>query len=342
MSDYGIDVSGYNTITDWAAVRTMNSWAWAKATQGGGYTNPLFASQMAGGQQASLVMGAYHFPDPRVSVATNVAHFVAVAREAGAFGRGALLPMLDMENSPGDGITWSASGANGFILAFRDALRNATGVAQLCVYGPESWYAGGFLQPSQWADSAVYLCAAQYSGQPGQLGWSHARLAIHQYTDSAPTPGAARVTDRSVILAPYSLAQLTIGGAVSPAVTPKNLTEDDMFQFVVDLSSDDGHGTYTRTAMLRAGTPAVSGVAWSEIKTKISAYGGDGTGSAIGVSAQEYADIISDSDKYKSVLGIAPTVSVTINQGGGTTTGQATASPQTGHYTFTPDAPAAG
>lgn len=213
MPDYGIDVSGYNTITDWTKVKSAgNGWAWAKATQAGGYTNPLFASQMQSGRDAGLAMGAYHFPDPRVTVATNVSHFVAVAKAQGAFDDGAFLPMLDLENDPADGIQWSAGGANGFVLAFRDALRAASGQNLLCVYGPESWWATGFLQPSQWADDGVFLCAAQYTGQPGQLGWSHPRLAIHQYTNSAPTPGATGLTDRSVTVGGWTLADLTVGG----------------------------------------------------------------------------------------------------------------------------------
>lgn len=210
--DFGIDVSSFNTITDWSAVKGAgNSWAWAKATQADGYVNPLFASQMASGRAAGLAMGAYHFPDPRVSVATNAQHFVAVAGAQGAFQPGSFVPMLDMENSPGDGITWSAQGANAFIPAFRDALRSATGQQLLCVYGSESWFANGFLTPATWADSGVVLCAAQYTGQPGQLGWSHPRLAIHQYTDNAPTPGATGVTDRSVTVGGWGLADLTIG-----------------------------------------------------------------------------------------------------------------------------------
>lgn len=242
MTDYGVDVSAYNTISNWSSVRTVNSWAWAKATQGSGYTSSAFAAQMAGGQKAGVAMGAYHFPDPRVSVATNVAHFVSIARSSGAFAKGAFLPMLDMENSAGDGITWSAAGANGFIPAFRDALRSATGVQQLCVYGPESWWASGFLQPGRWADSNVFLCAAQYSGVPGQLGWSHPRLAVHQYTDAAPTPGAATPTDRSVILPPFTLSQLTIGGTVSPS-TATTQEDDDMPYFhYVRRQSDGSYG----------------------------------------------------------------------------------------------------
>jgi GH25 family lysozyme M1 (1,4-beta-N-acetylmuramidase) len=263
VTDYGIDVSSFNTITDWAATRTANSWAWAKATQGSSYTSSAFAAQMAGGQRAGVAMGAYHFPDPRVSVATNVTHFVSIARTAGAFATGAFLPMLDMENSPGDGITWSAAGANGFIAAFRDGLRAATGVQQLCVYASESWWASGFLQPFQWADSNVVLCAAQYTGQPGQLGWSHPRLAVHQYTDEAPTPGAAGKTDRSVILAPYSLTQLTIGGSVSPSTSSPE--EDDDMPFWVRNSKGDTLCIYSgrMVAAVDGSPPPAGGLVWT-------------------------------------------------------------------------------
>jgi lysozyme len=264
VTDYGIDVSSFNTINNWAAVRTMNSWAWAKATQGSGYTSSAFAGQMAGGQKAGVAMGAYHFPDPRVSVATNVAHFVSIARPSGAFAKGAFVPMLDMENDPADGIEWSAGGANSFIPAFRDALRAATGVQLLCVYASESWFASGFLQPSQWADGNVVLCAAQYSGVPGQLGWSHPRLAVHQYTDNAPTPGAAGPTDRSVILAPYSLQQLTIGGgSVSPATT--NQEEDGDMPFWVRNSHGDTlcvYGDHRMVAAVDGSAPPAGALVW--------------------------------------------------------------------------------
>jgi GH25 family lysozyme M1 (1,4-beta-N-acetylmuramidase) len=212
MPDYGIDVSGYNTITSWSEVRAGgNTWAWAKATQGDGYTNPLFAGQFAGSTAAGLITGAYHFPDPNVSVPANVNHFVGVAAPLGAFGDGALVPMLDLEDSPADGITWSAGSVNGFVPAFRDALRAATGQPKLCVYASQSWYASGMLRPDDWADGDVYLCAARFDVAPGDVGWSHPRLAVHQYTNAAPTPGSARPTDRSVTVGAFDAAALTIG-----------------------------------------------------------------------------------------------------------------------------------
>lgn len=212
MPDYGIDVSGYNTITSWSQVRGGgNAWTWTKATQGDYYTNPLFGGQFAGSSAAGLVTGAYHFPDPNVSVPANVSHFVSVAAPMGAFHDGAMLPMLDLEDSPADGITWNANSVNGFVPAFRDALRAATGQRKLCVYAPQSWWASGMMRPNDWADGDIYLCAARYEVNPGDVGWSHPRLAVHQYTNAAPTPGCTHPTDRSVTIGAFDTAALTIG-----------------------------------------------------------------------------------------------------------------------------------
>lgn len=317
MSDYGIDVSSYNTVTDWTQVKAAgNSWAWAKATQGSGYTNELFPSQMRSGQDAGLRMGAYHFPDPRVSVATQVRYFVSAAKAYGAFEAGAMLPMLDLENDTADGIVWSPGGANSFIPAFRDALRAATGVQELCVYGPESWWAEGFLDPAQWVDEHVFLCVAQYSGVPGQVGWTHPRAAVHQYTDSAPTPGATRPTDRSVILPPFSLGQLVIGGGTQPSASSME-DEDDMWHFIADTTTGTGSSggpPYTRVAqVLPDGT--INGVPWASAASKDKSYDGDGTGSIMGVDTATFDDYEHWSDLRKAQLQATPgtPAQVTVN-----------------------------
>ncbi|MEV6602905.1 GH25 family lysozyme [Kutzneria sp. NPDC051319] len=211
MADYGIDVSSFNTITSWPDVRAGgNAWAWAKATQGSGYTNPLFGGQFAGSSAAGLITGAYHFADPNPGVPANVDHFVTVASPVGAFADGAMVPLLDIENDPADGVNWTADSANAFIAAFRDALRIATGQPKLCVYASQSWWLGGMLRPDDWADDNVYLCAARFGVDPGDVGWAHPRLAAHQYTNEAPTPGSAGPTDRSVTIGTFDAAALTI------------------------------------------------------------------------------------------------------------------------------------
>lgn len=206
MGDAGVDVSGYNNVLDWSAVRRAGTvWGWAKASEATSYVNGRFGQQMAGGRAAGLRMGAYHFGDPRYSTAVQVQHFVDIAGQQQAFSDGSLLPLLDMENEPGV-FSWQSSQANTYIRAFRDLLRQATGQAKLCVYASQNWWATGFLQPDQWVDDDIYLCAARYGVTAGNVGWSHRRLAVHQYTDASQPYGL----DRSVTVGGYTLDQLTI------------------------------------------------------------------------------------------------------------------------------------
>lgn len=296
MPDYGIDVSGYNTVTSWPAVRGVgNSWMWAKATQGGGYTNPQFGTQINGARAAGLLVGAYHFPDPNVSVAVNVGHFRSVAASQHTLDAGCFVPLLDMEDDAADGIVWTAASANAFVTAFRDEFRRQAGVHELCVYGSESWFATKKLDPAQWVDDGVVLCVAQYSGVPGKVDWTHPRAAVHQYTSSAPTPGATKVTDRSATLGSWTAKQLTIGSGVSPAA--KTNPGDIVFQFVCNgdtFSKAPAPGGVPDPAadnpnvLLLLGGGYAEQVTWADVRAKDRAYGGDGTGTVLGKAAADY------------------------------------------------------
>lgn len=89
----GIDVSHYQGVIDWAAVTAAGiKFAYVKATEGSTYTDPLFAYNVAGARAAGLLVGAYHYMQPSVSVQAQAEHFLAVA--------GTLLdlpPALDVE-----------------------------------------------------------------------------------------------------------------------------------------------------------------------------------------------------------------------------------------------------
>jgi hypothetical protein len=86
---------------------------------------------------------------------------------------------------------------------------------------------------------------------------------VHQYTDEAPTPGAAGKTDRSVILAPYSLTQLTIGGSVSPSTSSPE--EDDDMPFWVRNSKGDTLCIYSgrMVAAVDGSPPPAGGLVWT-------------------------------------------------------------------------------
>jgi hypothetical protein len=317
MADYGIDVSSANTIASWPAVRAVpNTWAWCKATQGGGYTNPRFASQFTGASSAGLAAGAYHFPDPNVSVAANVGHFVAIAGAVGAFAKGAFVPLLDIENDKVDGITWTAAAANAFIPAFRDQLRAVTGQRKLCVYASQSWFSSGFLRPDDWADQDVFLCAARYGFSPGNVGWSHKRLAVHQYTDGTPQFGSTLyATDRSMILAPFARDQLTIGHAL-----PAFGKDDDMYKFLVDDATKQQDGSYTRCAE-QLPNGAIVGTTWSDISAKVAEFKAGGAPAAVrGVPTDVFDNYEGVSDDVKAAnkaLAQLPQALAKVTSGGG-------------------------
>lgn len=224
--DLIVDLSSHNSVVNYAAMKDANSSGWSKATQGGGYTNPLFTTQMTGMKAAGMVPGAYHFPDNNVSVVNNVSHFVSVAGKW--ITDGCLVPLLDVENDFADGVQWTQASANTFIPSFIAELRRRVEMPDLVVvvYGSDSWW-GTTLRPDTWGDlSRVILMDAMYDGVPGQTKFKHARLGVHQYTDAALTPGVQAPTDRSVIMPGFSLSDLTIGYKVP---TPQE-EDDDMAQ----------------------------------------------------------------------------------------------------------------
>jgi lysozyme len=330
VGDAGVDVSGYNNVLDWGAVRGAGTgWAWSKATEATGYTNGRFTQQISGARAAGLAAGAYHFADPRYAAADQVAHFVAVAKPYGAFAAGAMLPMLDVENEPGV-FTWTAAQANAFIPAFRDALRQATGQRKLCVYASQNWWLTGFLRPGDWADQDIYLCAARYGVTAGNVGWTHPRLAAHQYTD-ASQPYAL---DRSVTVGGFSLGQLTIGDQGD---------EDDMGHGFWFIGKTDGNGTLTGDVALLypngdlvgvwgsnwSAVVAANGVpkldvppeVWDDMRTRFSGY-------APGMAAA-----------FKSALAGLVDVTVTVQDAGGANrSGKLVPDPANNlHFTWVPD-----
>jgi hypothetical protein len=148
------------------------------------------------------------------------------------------------------------------------------------------------LRPNDWADQDVFLCAARYGFSPGNVGWSHLRLAVHQYTDGTAQFGSTLyATDRSVILPAFTRDQLTIGGGVSPAVTTPG---DTMFEFVGNgdtaqdktkpVSRDNGLGQ----VVLLLGGGKVVPATWGDVCAKDQKFGGDGTGSVLGVAGVAY------------------------------------------------------
>jgi GH25 family lysozyme M1 (1,4-beta-N-acetylmuramidase) len=103
----GTDVSGYQPSINWTTVQNAGvTFAWAKATEGTGYTNPDFVSQENGARGVGIYIGAYHFARPSShpnitgvnSADSEAAYFWSVASNYVHNGGSYLVPMLDWED----------------------------------------------------------------------------------------------------------------------------------------------------------------------------------------------------------------------------------------------------
>src|SRR4051812_20659998 len=101
----GIDTSHWDGSINWASVHNGGySFAWQKATQGNGYIDPTFTTNMSAGKAAGVIMGAYHFSDHNItthSAVDEANHFLDVAGDYIA--PGYLIPSLDIEGTNGIG-----------------------------------------------------------------------------------------------------------------------------------------------------------------------------------------------------------------------------------------------
>jgi len=100
---FGIDVSHYQGSINWSSVHSCGAnYAFAKATEGTGYTDPNFSTYMANGKAAGMQMGAYHFAHPGSNCPDPEAdHFWAVAGGKIIADGKSLYPMVDFESFGG-------------------------------------------------------------------------------------------------------------------------------------------------------------------------------------------------------------------------------------------------
>jgi GH25 family lysozyme M1 (1,4-beta-N-acetylmuramidase) len=191
----GIDVSSNNhpngASINWSSVYGGGvTFAYVKATQGTGYTNPYFTSDMKGATDASIIAGAYDFANFNTTSAGSEAnHFLSVA---GPYVKeGYLRPALDMEGST----SMSASQVSSWVNTWANTVYNATGVLTV-VYASESFAATYFnstVTSHQFWD-ADYNGQNLYTGQPN--GWApFSTWTIWQVSSTGSVPGISGNVD---------------------------------------------------------------------------------------------------------------------------------------------------
>lgn len=216
MTEYGIDVSHWNAVGDWNAVHGNGiSFVSVKVTESNGYVSPDASAQTNGARAAGITAGGYHFAQNDSSPEVQAQFFVSECNARALLLPGSFVPMLDLEAA---GLRATA---DDFTARFIAAFRVYSGQSRIAVYSNGDWYRN-VLHPDQWADENVFLWIAVWNGDPGNPGWSHPRLALHQHTDKGTVPGVNGNVDRDCTVAPFTVTDLTLGTGSTPAppVTP--------------------------------------------------------------------------------------------------------------------------
>lgn len=171
MAVYGIDVSKWQGVINWAQVASDSidrygdkpTFAFIKATEGNGYTDPDFGRNAVGAAAAGLVVGFYHFarPDLGNTPEAEAAWFVRVVAP---FMRPGELAALDLEVQGGNYAEW----ARRWLAAVRAALG-----FEPVFYTYRSYFAAhGISFASIGSQAGLWLAAPGPESAPGPMaGW---------------------------------------------------------------------------------------------------------------------------------------------------------------------------
>ncbi|KAG8943108.1 hypothetical protein FRC04_003188 [Tulasnella sp. 424] len=183
----GVDVASWQGNVNWASLGV--SFAYIKATEGTGYTNPYFTSQYNGAYNAGLIRGAYHFARPDVSSGATQANYF-LAHGGGWSNDGKTLPgALDIEYNPYGATCYglSASSMVAWIHDFANTYHAAT-TRYPVIYTTTDWWTTCTGNNSGFGTTSP-LWIARYASSPGTLpaGWSY--HTFWQYTSTGSGVG---------------------------------------------------------------------------------------------------------------------------------------------------------
>jgi GH25 family lysozyme M1 (1,4-beta-N-acetylmuramidase) len=187
---YGMDVSGWQGVVNWSRAHANGArFAYVKATEGTGYTNPYFTQQYRGSHRVGMIRGAYHFARPDIS--SGFSQAVYFVRHGGGWSRdGRTLPgALDIEWNPHGDACYGRSKPRmaRWIRAFSHAYHART-TRYPVIYTAASWWSQCVGRAGNFGSTSP-LWVARYSRSVGRLphGWRH--YTFWQYADAGKFPG---------------------------------------------------------------------------------------------------------------------------------------------------------
>jgi GH25 family lysozyme M1 (1,4-beta-N-acetylmuramidase) len=199
----GPDVSSHNHdgggVLNWAAVHGAEgaSFAFVKATEGGDYVNPNFASDFASVHDGGMIRGAYHYARP--SGTTNVTIAADAIAEASFFvskagtlsAKGDLPPVLDLEAAG----TLNPAQLSLWTHTWLDRTQRLTGRTPI-VYTYGNFWTKKMGNSAGFAGYPLWLASYAPNTPVVIGGWR--TYAFWQYANKASLAGANRTVDMSV------------------------------------------------------------------------------------------------------------------------------------------------
>ncbi|MGZ4720964.1 GH25 family lysozyme [Oryzihumus sp.] len=218
----GPDIASYQHPSgfsiDWGAAKATGgaAFAFVKATEGAGYTNPYFRGDFASIHAKGMARGAYHFARPSLSAGSATAqadYFVRVAGKLGA--RGDLPPVLDLEVTGG----LKPAQLTAWVSTWLKRVKATTGRTPMVYVSPYFWTHS---MGNSTAFRSYYLWLASWSSRPPTSlpgGWS--RYTFWQYTNAGRVAGISGRVDLSAFNGTTAALWALAKGAPVPAPAPK-------------------------------------------------------------------------------------------------------------------------
>lgn len=185
----GIDVSSYQGTVDWNKVKQAGySFAIVKCSQGIGYRNPYYTSQINGARAAGLLIGHYHFFDNSDTWSNQMAWF-----KSNLDTKPGDVLALDVETTGGE---VSSSSVNSAMLEMQSwklgtslLYSNPSFISGNLQYGPLGLF-------PLWV--ASYLPGSVFPTPPSP--WSGKEAVIWQHSSSVSVPGVNGPCDEDYCL----------------------------------------------------------------------------------------------------------------------------------------------
>lgn len=188
----GIDVSHDQGEVDWKTVTQSGiTFAYAKATEGNTFVDPMFKRNWSAMGEAGIRRGAYHFYRVGDDAADQAKNFT----KQFTIGGGDLIPMLDVEEgSIPEGVRLDKNAMQADIIAWLEQVAEDLNCTPIIYTSPS--FADSYLDDPAFGEYKLWI--AEYGVEEPKVptAWGNNSWTIWQYEDNATVPGVNGNVDK--------------------------------------------------------------------------------------------------------------------------------------------------